>query len=226
MLLPLAMGCATARIELDPQLAASAPEQKVEGVAWAAFRKPVTFGGYEGKITKGGWTTESKTQAGPYQRNEKRESFEFAMNGGGPASWAGACSYGEKNQSVLFPISDEAGFVCTLVPQGAGGWQLQLASKGGMYSAKTLVGSMTDGTTTLSITMLHKLAGVSFKSARPVGYELRDAGGTAVAAVQIFSPHTVWIDPKLPAELQTAIAAGAFGLLFSANTVDDINDGK
>lgn len=220
------VGCAAARIELDPQLAASAPEQKAEGVAWAQFRKPVTFGGYTGKITKGGFTNETKVKAGPYQRNETKQKFEFMMTGGTPGEWAGNCTYGEADQSVLFPISDEASFVCTLVPQGAGGWQLQLTSKGGMYQPKTLAGSMTDGTTTLSITMLHKLAGAAFASARPVGYELRDAGGKAVAAVQISGPHFVWIDPGLPVETQTAIAAGAFGLLFSGSAVDDINERK
>ncbi|HEY8377977.1 MAG TPA: hypothetical protein VIK91_15880 [Nannocystis sp.] len=217
------VGCKPPRIELDPHLAANAPEQPAEGVTWAQFRKPVKFGAYTGTITKGGFTAEKKMKVGPYERNETRQKFEFTMTGGTPSAWTGACNYGEADQSVLFPISDEAAFVCTLVPQGASGWQLQLASEGGMYRSKTLKGTLTDGTTTLSVTMLHKLQGAMLPSDRPVGYELREAGGKAVAAVQIANPPIVWIDPSLPGELQTAIAAAAFGLLLSGNAVDDLN---
>lgn len=220
----LAGGCASARIAMDPQLAASAPEQKVEGGAWAQFRRPVTFGGYTAKITRGGFEKNSTTRVGPYERHETEQNFDFEVMGAG-GRWNGVCRYGAANQAVLFPISDDVGFVCTLVPQGGGGWQLQLANKGGMVTAKTLVGTMTDGTTTLSITMLHQIAGAAFKSAQPVGYELRDAGGAAVAAVQTFNPQIVWVDPKLPAEVQAAISAGAFGLLF-ASAARDINSAK
>lgn len=220
----LTAGCSAARMQLDPALTARAPEQAVSGTAFAQFRKPVTFAGYTATLTKGGFQTNSKTSVGPYQRSSSKQSFEFALTGGTPASWAGSCAYGTSKQGVLFPISNDAGFVCTLVPEGAGGWQLELKSGGRLYAANTLSGTMTDGATTLSIAMVHKLAGSSFASASPVGYEIHDAGGVAVAAVQIFNPQFVWIDPGLPVEVQTAIAAAATGLLVSGNAASDIND--
>lgn len=220
----MAGGCTAARMQLDPALHAAAPEQQVSGVAWAQFRKPMNFAGYTATVTRGGWKKTSQTKIGPYQRAESEQSFTYAMSGGTPASWTGSCSFGTSKQGVLFPISDDAGLVCVLLPQGGGGWQLQLASKGELYRANTLTGTMTDGKTTLSIAMVHQLAGAAFQSARPVGYEIRDAAGVAVAAVQTGGPHFVWIDPRLPVEQQTAIAAGAFGLLVTGSAADDINE--
>lgn len=222
----LSAGCSAARMQLDPALTAKAPEQAVSGTAFAAFRKPVTFGAYTATLTKGGFQTNKSTSVGPYQRKESKQAFDFSLVGGTPASWAGSCAYGTSKQGVLFPISNDAGFVCTMVPQGAGGWQLELKSQGKLYGPNTLSGSMTDGTTTLSIAMVHKLAGSAFSSSGPVGYEIRDAGGVAVAAVQIFNPQFVWIDPGLPPEVQTAIAAAAAGLLVSGSAASDINDSR
>lgn len=217
-------GCSAARMQLDPQLVARAPEQPVSGVAFASFRKPVTFGSYTAKLTKGGFVTSTKTSAGPYERSSKKQAFEFTLTGGTPASWAGSCAYGASKQGVLFPISNDAGLVCTLVPQSGAGWQLELASGGKLYAPNTLSGTMTDGTTKLSIAMVHQLAGAAFQSASPVGYEVRDASGAAIAAVQILNPNFVWIDPQLPPELQSAIAAAATGLLVSGKVTSDIND--
>lgn len=222
LLLGLA-GC-SARMVLDPKLAASAPETPVSGVAFAQFRKPVVFGPYTATLTRGGFTRTSSTNLGPYQRQTTKKNFEFTLQGGAPASWQGKCSYGASEQAVLFPISDDAGFVCTLVPDGAAGWQLQLASQGKLLKANTLTGTMTDGTTTLKIAMVHRLEQAAFASAGPVGYEFRDASGAAVAAVQVFNPQKVWIDPSLPPALQTAIAAGAVGLLVSADAAASINE--
>ncbi|MDC0719460.1 hypothetical protein [Nannocystis bainbridge] len=216
--------CSAARMQLDPALTARAPEQAVSGSAWAQFRKPVTYAGYTATLTKGGWKTEKSASVGPYKRKESEQNFEFSLVGGTPASWAGSCSYGTSKQGVLFPISNDAGLVCTMMPQGAGGWQLELRSGGKLHGPNTLSGSMTDGATTMSIAMVHKLANAAFSSAQPVGYEIRDAGGVAVAAVQIFNPQFVWIDPGLPVETQTAIAAAAAGLLLSSNAASDIND--
>ncbi|WAS98358.1 hypothetical protein [Nannocystis punicea] len=219
----LSAGC-HARMMVDPALTAKAPEQPVSGVAFATFRKPVTFGVYTAKVTKGGFQTTSRTSLGPYERETKKQAFEYSLAGGAPASWANSCAYGSSKQGALFAISNDAGLVCTMVPEGAGGWQLELKSAGKLYGPNSLSGSMTDGTTTLSIKMVHQLQGRSFASAEPVGYEIRDAGGAAVAAVQIFAPHHVWIDPGLPVELQTAIAAAAAGLLVSAQSTSDLND--
>lgn len=216
-------GC-SARMQLDPALTAKAPEQPVSGTAFASFRKPVTFGAYTATLTKGGFTTTTRTSAGPYQRESSKQAFDYTLVGGTPASWTGSCAYGASKQGVLFPISNDAGLVCTMVPDSGGGWQLELKSKGKLYGPNSLTGSMTDGTTTLSIAMVHKLAGAAFSSAEPVGYEIRDAGGVAIAAVQIFNPQFVWIDPGLPADLQTAIAAAAAGLLVSGKSTRDIND--
>lgn len=218
--------CTAARMELDPKLATSAPEQPVRGAAWAQFRKSVTFGAYTAKLTKGGFTTTSSTRAGPYERDTTRQAFEFVMQGGTPASWQGACSYGTSRQAVLFPIKDDAGFVCTLIPEGAPGWQLHLASQGKLYQVNTLSGTLTDGTTTFSVAMVHRLQRASFASASPVGYQLRDAGGAAVAAVQTLQPQTIWVDPALPIEHQTAIAAAAVGLLVSSGAASSINSAK
>lgn len=220
---PLA-ACTAARMELDPRLATAAPEQPVSGAAWAQFRKPVRFGAFTATLTKGGFTSTSSTHAGPYERETTRQAFEFTMQGGTPASWQGACSYGTSRQAVLFPINDDAGFVCTLVPDGAQGWQLQLASQGKLYQANTLTGTLTDGTTTFSIAMVHRLQQAAFDSATPVGYAIRDAGGAAVAAVQTFQPQKLWIDPALPIEHQTAIAAAAVGLLVSSGATSTINN--
>ncbi|MBZ5710586.1 hypothetical protein [Nannocystis pusilla] len=218
-----AAGC-SARMQLDPVLTAKAVEQPVKGTAWAAFRKPVTFAGYTAKVTKGGFQTNTSTSLGPYERQQSKQKFEYSLVGGTPASWTGACAYGQSSQEVLFPISNDAGLVCTMRPESGGGWQLELKSQGKLYGPNSLSGSMTDGTTTLSIAMVHRLANSAFQSTKPVGYEIRDAGGAAIAAVQIFNPQFVWIDPGLPAELQTAIAAAAAGLLVSAKSAEDINE--
>lgn len=223
-LFALSAGCSSARMQLDPQLVARAPEQPVKGVAFAQFRKPVTFGPYTATLTRGGFQKGSKTSIGPYARESRSQEFEFTLTGGGQASWSGSCAFGTSKQGVLFPISDDAGLVCTLVPQGGGGWQLELASKGKLYGPNSLSGAMTDGATKLSIAMVHQIAGAAFASSKPVGYEIRGAGGAAVAAVQIFNPQFVWIDPQLPAEVQAAIAAAAAGLLVSADAASDINE--
>lgn len=222
--LALSVGCSSARMQLDPQLVAKAPEQPVKGVALATFRKPVTFGAYTAKLTRGGFQKGSKTTIGPYERESKSQEFEFTLAGGGQASWSGSCAFGTSKQGVLFPISNDAGFVCTLSPPSGSGWQLELASQGKLYAPNSLSGAMTDGTTKLSIAMVHKIAGSAFTSSKPVGYEFRDESGAAVAAVQILNPHLVWIDPQLPAGVQAAIAAATVGLLVSKEAASDINE--
>lgn len=219
-----ALGCSAARMQLDPALAANAPEQPVSGLSLAQFRKPVTFGPYTATLTKGGFQKSTQTNIGPYRGASTSQDFTFTMTGGGPATWNGTCSYGASQRSVLFPINNDAGLVCTLIPQGAAGWQIALASQGKLFAANTLTGTLTDGTTTYGVAMVHKLANAAFSSAEPVGYELRDAAGVAVAAVQIFNPGHVWIDPRLPAEQQTALAAGAVALLVSRSAASDINE--
>jgi hypothetical protein len=219
-----ATGCTAARMQLDPQLAAAAPEQGVRGLSLAQFRKPVTFGPYTATLTRGGFKSTRKTSAGPYQGSKTSQDFAFTMAGGTPAPWAGECSYGSSQRAVLFPINDDAGLVCTLVPAGSPGWQIALASEGKLFGPNSLSGTLTDGQTTYGVTMVHRLANSSFSSAEPVGYELRDAHGVAVAAVQIFNAGQVWIDPRLPAEQQTALAAGAVALLVSRSAASDINE--
>ncbi|MCY0986301.1 hypothetical protein OV203_04125 [Nannocystis sp. ILAH1] len=90
----LSAGCSAARMQLDPALTAKAPEQAVSGTAFAAFRKPVTFGAYTATLTKGGFQTNKSTSVGPYQRKESKQAFDFSLVGGTPASWAGSCAYG------------------------------------------------------------------------------------------------------------------------------------
>lgn len=222
----LLTGCSAARMQLDPQLTAYAPDMQVSGLAWVQFRKPITFGNYTAALTRGGWKTSTKTQAGPYSASSTKQDFDFTMSGGTPASWAGTCTYGTSQRSVLFPINDDAGLVCTLVPQGAGGWQIALASKGNLTAPNTLSGTLTDGTTTYGVAMVHRLANSAFNSATPVGYEIRDAAGVAVAAIQVFNPGHVWIDARLAPEQQTALAASAAALLMSAGATSEINDQK
>ena len=219
-----ATGCSAARMQLDPNLAANAPEQQVSGLSLAQFRKPVTFGPYTATLTKGGFKRSTQTNIGPYRGAATKQDFAFTMAGGGPATWAGTCSYGSSQRSVLFPVNNDAGLVCTLIPQGAGGWQIALASQGKLFQANTLTGTMTDGKTTYGVAMVHKLANAAFASSEPVGYEIRDQGGVAVAAVQVFNPGHVWIDPRLPADQQTALAAGAVALLVSRSAASDINE--
>lgn len=217
-------GCTTARMQLDPQLATNAPEQPVSGLSLAQFRKPVTFGPYTAVLTKGGFKRTTNTGIGPYKSSKTKQDFAFTMNGGTPASWAGTCSYGTSQRSVLFPVNNDAGLVCTLVPEGAGGWQLVLASEGKLYGPNSLSGTLTDGKANFGVAMVHRLANSSFSSSEPVGYEIRDAAGVAVAAVQIFNSGQVWIDPRLPVEQQTALATGAMALLVSRSAASDINE--
>ncbi|HEY0138057.1 MAG TPA: hypothetical protein VGB85_28420 [Nannocystis sp.] len=219
-----ATGCSAARMELDPQLASAAPEQPVRGLSLAQFRKPVTFGPYSATLTKGGFKSTSQTNAGPFAAKKTSQDFAFTMSGGTSATWAGACSYGSSQRAVLFPINNDAGLVCTLVPEGSAGWQIALASEGKLFGPNSLSGTLTDGQTTYGVKMIHRLANSAFSSAEPVGYELRDAQGVAVAAVQIFNPGQVWIDPRLPAAQQTALAAGAVALLVSRSAASDINE--
>lgn len=218
--------CSAARMQLDPQLASAAPEQPVHGLALAQFRKPVTFGPYTATLTKSGFKSTTKTGIGPYQASKTSQDFAFTMAGGTPTPWAGACTYGSSQRAVLFPIDNDAGLVCTLIPEGSSGWQIVLASEGKLYGPNSLSGTLTDGQTTYGVTMVHRLANSGFNSAEPVGYELRDAQGVAVAAVQIFTPGQVWIDPRLPAAQQTALAASAVALLVSREAAGDINDSR
>ncbi len=222
--LGLATGCTAARMQLDPQLASNAPEQPVSGLSLAQFRKPVTFGPYSATLTRGGFKSTTETGIGPYKQKKTEQPFAFTMAGGTPASWVGDCSYGTSQRSVLFPINNDAGLVCTLVPEGGKGWQIVLASAGKLYGPNSLSGTLTDGQTSYGVAMVHRLAGSSFSSAEPVGYEIRDAGGVAVAAVQTFNRGQVWIDPRLAAEQQTALAAGAIALLVSRSATADINE--
>jgi hypothetical protein len=230
LLLPAAIasaaGCTSARIQIDPALAASAPEQPIAGMALAQMKRPVTFAGYTATLTRGGGETTTTMRAGPYSREKTTQAYAFAMTGGTPPAWSGACTFGTLKQSALFPVQDDAGLVCELQPEGAAAWRLQLASQGKLYGPNSLSGTLGDGATELGVAMVHRLAGSSFASASPVGYELRDGSGAAVAAVQTFSPYLVWIDPRLPAEQQTAVAAGISALLLSGGATSRLNADK
>ncbi len=214
--------CTVARMQLDPQLDGNAPAQQVSGMGLMQFRKPVVFGAYQAKITRGGMKTTTSTRLGPYQSAASQQDFDFAMTA--PASWTGTCTYGTSKRSALYPINNDAGLVCTLVPVGAPGWQISLASRGNVLGPNSLTGTLTDGKASYGVAMVHRLAGSHFASAEPVGYEIRDPAGLAVAAVQVFNPGFVWIDPRLPSDQQTALAAGVYALLFSASATRDIND--
>lgn len=218
----LAGGCTPLRMLLDPGLKTNAPEQPTSGMAGAQFRRPVTFGPYQATVTKGGVQSSSKVGAGPWKREGVEQSFEFTFTGGAVA-WTGECSFDASRHSVIITVSEEIGFICTLQPEGGTPWQLHLERTiegGGWQKQKSLKGSMSDGTTTFAIAMSRQIEGGSFPMDAPVGYEFRDAGKTQIGAVQVMNTPIVWIDPSLPADQQTAIAAGAFGLMMSSSAAD------
>lgn len=63
-----------------------------------------------------------------------------------------------------------------------------------------------------SVRSVHHLEGARFQSGDPVGYEIL-AGDQVIAAVETINRGRVWVDPSLPAEERTRIAAVSTALL-------------
>ena len=166
--------------------------------------KVATMGAMTLTRTKGGAITTFSGSAGPWGGEKIKQNFDYETSDG----WAGSCAFATGNQSIgPFAIPPSGGMMCS-IQKGDETWTLDL--KAVMDGGRRLVGTYSNGTTTIDVRMSRELQGGGL----PIfmGYNL-SIGGAPVGAVQAAGNRALWLLDG--AEGAEAIRASVGAYVFS-----------
>ena len=169
--------------------------------------KIATMGDMSFERTKGGMVSKFSGSAGPWGGEKIKQNFEYSTSDG----WAGNCAFASGSQSIAgFDLPSSGGLMCTISKDGSN-WTLNLeaVNDGG----KRLVGTYSDGTTTVDVRMSREIEGSGFSMF--IGYTMASGGG-GVAAVQVNGNKALWIVEGAPSPEAIRASVGAYVFSYSA----------
>lgn len=239
----LLSACASTPIRLHvPASLAATPELLVSGRQdWSRLSgEPVVFGDYRAEEVKKGWRSTTRGRSGfglglavgvtrlsaHEEQVKSRQKLEFRLVAPGAATATVHCLRAERGESVVLERQTrttegtmrvgeelELSLACTAEAEDGSIWTLALDSR----DPRFLSGTLTVGEKALRLrpsreVISPKAEGGVVRIPAAAGY-LFETDGQTLAAVELFTPSVVRIDPLLPAEQRAALAGAAVALL-------------
>lgn len=212
-------GCRTARMAVDPRLAASTDAYPVSGRQSMAWTPSLAFGPWRTGPVSGGETRSWGFDLGAYALEASHRPYAFRIDGPGGALEAD-CHERRRESTTLGVITvDERAarglpiLACAFRPAGAPAgraWTLDLRARddGGLEGELREPG----GGTAYAVRSTHALEGSPLALPAPAGFTLERGGGPA-AAVETMNAGRVFL-PRGAPEVAALAAASAALLLF------------
>ena len=218
-------GCASARMAMPPNLA-SVPALPVSGRQGWKLKESLGFGSFQVTAVQRSWTRGSDIKLDAYERNRRRQSFQFRLSENGPELLSAKAQVNLRRQAVEVGAdlewqnqsSVEVHFQ-SVNPALSGSGVLVLQEQG----ERPLSGTLTWGSRVIQVTGTDRLAGTPLPLGITSGYilmwEERD-----VAAVEVIDAGQVRIADGLEASLRVQLAATAAALLLLEDLRESLPD--
>jgi hypothetical protein len=210
--------CREAQMAAPADLAASVPAWKVEQTRIIGWDAPFTFGPYEVKGVKRGWTQSTAWGFIFYESYQADQSFEYLLqNRATSETWRCNCAV-NVNQQVLegmvgqgkltWEVGAGQSLACSLRSPKGILWRLALAASGA--SNAPMQGVLQGPKLTVQVKGTDKLEGSAIPLSEPTGYIFSIVGPVSgtVGAVQVINNGVLWL-PDSPQQPVMAAAAAA-----------------
>lgn len=217
-------GCASARMAVPPSLA-SVPAQPVSGRQGWKLKESLGFGSFQVTAVQRSWTRGGDLQVDVYERNRRRQSFQFQLSENGTELLSAKAQVNLQRQAVEVGAdlewqnqsSLEAKFQ-SVNPALSGSGVLVLQEQG----VRPLSGSLTWGSRVIQVTGTDRLQGSPLPLGTTSGYILSE--GRDVAAVDVVDGGQVRLADGLEAPLRAQLAATAAALLLLEDLRESLPD--
>ncbi|MGH9458118.1 MAG: hypothetical protein ACRD2J_10835 [Thermoanaerobaculia bacterium] len=209
--LPLLLSCATAQMQLAPELDAEAA-LLVEGANPRRWNAPLRFGP---------WSTTEVREGGDWgfgvpvlgiEVGFSRQPYRLALGGGGGTEVRAECVTRalllSRNDASFDPSLGRIPALACAYRDSRGDGTLRIRNKATMGAEGTLRFAGDEWT----VRSVHRLEGSRIPAGDPVGWEIVD-GDRVIAAVETINRGRVWIDPSLVPATRDRLAAVAASLL-------------
>jgi hypothetical protein len=204
--------CATARMQVDPGLAAGAEAMVVTGNNPRVWNRPLAFGPYHTvQVSEGGeWSWAIPLIIADIASS--RQSYRVSVSDGERSSDI-ACTRRRTSvdrDGLSIDVSRVPHLQCAIRADGdSTAWVLRLRERGTRFD-----GALESGGTSrdFRVVSAHRLEGGAFDSGDPVGFTVERDGRT-VSAVETINRGRVWVDPSLAVSERMLAASVATALL-------------
>jgi hypothetical protein len=218
-------GCASARMAVPPSLA-SVPALPVSGRQGWKLKESLGFGSFQVTGVQRSWTRGSDLQVDAYERNRRRQSFQFQLSENGTELLSAKAQVNLRRQAV------DVGADLEWENQSRLEVQFQSAnpalSEGGVLvlqeqGERPLSGTLTWGSRVIQVTGTDRLAGTPLPLGTASGY-LLTWEGRDVAAVDVIDAGQVRLADGLETSLRAQLAATAAALLLLEDLRESLPD--
>jgi hypothetical protein len=213
-LLVLTAACASARMELPGELAATERLAVTGRQGWTATRA-VRFGAYEAAAVDRSWTWGNDLQINEYERNRRRQGYAFTLRAGAEGAWRVECDArllvrGVTVRGVTIEGENRSSLECEVKPEGvtSGSWRLALAEQG----EKPLAGTLAGPGGSFAVAGTNQLQGTPLPAGQATGYRF-ERGGRVHGAVEVINDGAVWLHGATEVRELAVLAAAATALL-------------
>lgn len=203
--LPL-IGCAAARMQVDPGLAAGAEKLPVNVDKSLTSYNAIGIGPYQAEDLDVAWKSTSGAKVGPVSGSDTSKKYAFKVTASGKTVGA-KCEYTKSAKGVVMGIATAGaseGVTCTFAGAGDGAALAVKRGEAGFAGQATVNGRA------YGIASRHVVAGGG-SSSSPVGYDVR-VGEKLLAEMQTSTEPTVWLDKSADADDKLAAATLMIGL--------------